>query len=430
MPTHSNVNRAIRDASPALDALLSELGRAAEYPPDIPFQAAQARSVSLNATIGQITDGSGGILALKAVSEQLGSLADRHLDAALLYSPVEGDPELRRLWARHHRPSGAAGAGSSLPLVTIGLTEALSLVADLCCDRGRAVLVPAPFWGNYRQIFGLRRGASIVPVEVIRERRFEARAIVEAVHSQPEGEPVVLILNFPSNPLGYSPTVDERTELVEGLVRAAEARPILAICDDAYSGLVFEDGVPSESLYWSLVGRHPSLLPVKIDGATKELVLFGARVGFLTFPFPRDSAVAIAVESKLKCLLRASVGSPVALSQRLVVETLRTPGVEDEVATVREILGRRYRCLKEALAAADPRLLRPVAFNSGCFAVLDLPDGLDSEKVRRRLLADYDTGVVSLGGSYLRLAYCSVKEESLGTLIERIESCLSAMLSE
>jgi len=100
------------------------------------------------------------------------------------------------------------------------------------------------------------------------------------------------------------------------------------------------------------------------------------------------------------------------------------------VATVREILGRRYRCLKEALAAADPRLLRPVAFNSGCFAVLDLPDGLDSEKVRRRLLADYDTGVVSLGGRYVRLAYCSVKEESLGTLIERIEECLSAMLSE
>ena len=75
-PPSSTVNQAILEASPALDALLSDLGRAAEYPPDIPFQAAQARGVSLNATIGQITDGGGGILALPAVSEQLGDLAE------------------------------------------------------------------------------------------------------------------------------------------------------------------------------------------------------------------------------------------------------------------------------------------------------------------------------------------------------------------
>ena len=157
MPPSSTVNQAILESSPAFSALLSELGRAAEYPPDIPLQAAQARGVSLNATIGQITDGSGGILALRAVSEQLGALAERHLDSALLYSPVEGDPELRRLWARHHRPGEADAVPSSLPLVTVGLTEALSLVADLCCDRDRSVQAIA-----VRDFYRTRRSVRVV----------------------------------------------------------------------------------------------------------------------------------------------------------------------------------------------------------------------------------------------------------------------------
>ncbi len=419
------INDRLRSASPAVWSLLSELGRAAAYPRDIPFQAAQARTAEINATIGQITDGRGGILALDAVKEKLGVLAERHLDASLLYSPVEGDPELRRLWARHHRPPDAA-ADSSLPLVTVGLTEALSLIADLFCEAGRRVLIPAPFWGNYRQIFGLRRGARVQPVPVVEKREFRPEAILAAVAAVAPGEPVVLILNFPSNPMGYAPIATEREVLVQGLLSAADKRPILVVCDDAYAGLVFDDRVPRDSIFWHLAGRHPDLVLTKVDGVTKELVLFGARVGFLTFSYGRDSAVTQSLESKAKCLLRASVGSPVALSQRLVLETLLTPGLQDEVAAVQRTLERRYLRLKAAFAAADPDLVRPLPFNSGCFALLELPDGQDAEEVRMELLEKHSTGVISIGQRYLRLAYCSVDEGSLPVLVERIETCLRA----
>src|SRR5688572_31950364 len=43
----------------SLFELLSPLGRRAFFPPDIPFQAAQARGKTYNGTIGQITDGYG-----------------------------------------------------------------------------------------------------------------------------------------------------------------------------------------------------------------------------------------------------------------------------------------------------------------------------------------------------------------------------------
>ena len=52
-------NRVIAAESEALHSCLSDLGRRVAFPPDIPFQAAQARGKEFNATIGQITTGAG-----------------------------------------------------------------------------------------------------------------------------------------------------------------------------------------------------------------------------------------------------------------------------------------------------------------------------------------------------------------------------------
>jgi aspartate/methionine/tyrosine aminotransferase len=415
------INDALALDAPAVWALLSELGRQSVYPPDIPFQAAQARGKTFNATIGQITDGRGHILAPPSLQRQIASLGgDRN--AALLYSPIDGNAELRRRWRARHRPPSAGAAPSSLPLVVAGLTHGLALVADLFCDRGRAVVIPAPFWGNYRQIFALRRGGRVLPAEPYRAGRFDPAALAGPLDALPPGEPAIVLLNLPANPVGYSPTSAEADGLVETFAGAAARRPLLVICDDAYAGLVYEDGVPSDSLFWRLATAHPQLVPVKVDGCTKELVFFGGRVAFLTFPFDPDSAAARALESKAKCLLRATIGSPAAVSQEIALAALASESVEEEIAYVRRVLAGRYRALRRALDRVDSELLCALPFNSGCFALLELPAGLDPEAVRQRLLADFDTGVVSIAPRYLRIAYCSVAEEAIPELVERIAS--------
>jgi aspartate/methionine/tyrosine aminotransferase len=418
------INQDVLAASPALHALLSDLGREAVYPPDIPFQAAQARGKRYNATIGQITDGHGHILAPPSLARQIESL-DGDRNAALLYSPIEGREALRRRWSERHRPANATAA-ASLPLVVSGLTHGLALVADLFCDRGRAVVIPAPFWGNYRQIFTLRRGGRVVPAEVYRSGRFEPEAMRTALDGVPGNDPALLLLNLPANPVGYSPTAEESDRLVAALRAAADRRPVLVICDDAYAGLVYEDGVPRASMFWRLAGVHERLIPVKIDGCTKELVFFGGRVAFLTFPFAPDAPVTRALESKTKCVLRATVGSPASLTQDVALAALMQPGVEGEIEEIRLVLERRYRALRRALEAARAELVRPLPFNSGCFALLELPAGVDSEAVRQRLLADFDTGVVSSPPRYLRIAYCSVAEEAIPELVSRIEAGVAA----
>ena len=425
-------NDAIAAASPALHALLSPLGRRVYFPPDIPFQAAQARGKTYNATIGQITDGYGQAVPVPALAEGLSGMPASARNRALLYSPVEGIPEVRRSWRAWQRRNQGESPVSSLPIVTGGLTHGLAVVADLFGGEGRHVVVPAPFWGNYRQTFGLRTGARIVPAPVYRDGRFEPAAITEAVAALPGDEPAVVILNFPSNPGGYSPSVGERMQLVGGLALEAARRPLLVVCDDAYLGLVYEEEVPRESLFWELAAAHPNLVPVKVDGATKEFSFFGGRVGFLTFPFAAGSEVAAALESKVKGLVRAAMGSPVATSQMLLLAALDSPDAEAQVEEVRLQLAERYRALQIALERTERRLLRPLPFNSGCFALVELPEelGVAAEEVRLHLLDHHDVGLVSVQPRYLRVAFCSVSAEAIQELVGRMERGVAELAAE
>jgi aspartate/methionine/tyrosine aminotransferase len=255
-----------------------------------------------------------------------------------------------------------------------------------------------------------------------------AQALADLPHAE-DAEPALALLNLPSNPGGYSPTVEERRETVASLLAVAERRPLVVLCDDAYLGLVFEPEIPRASLFWDLAGAHPNLVAVKIDGATKELSFFGGRVGFLTFALPPESEAALALESKVEMLIRTSIGSPAAVSQVIVLQALRNPDIEAEVEAVRRLLEHRYRALNEALGRTDPTLLRPLPFNSACFALIELPAelGLDSETVRRHLLAHQDTGVISIPPRFLRIAHCSVDAELLPELVRRVEEGVRAL---
>jgi len=49
---------------------------------------------------------------------------------------------------------------------------------------------------------------------------------------------VVIILNFPNNPSGYMPTVEEGKKLADGLIEIAEKGiKLVVVTDDAYFGL-------------------------------------------------------------------------------------------------------------------------------------------------------------------------------------------------
>ncbi|MEM9294028.1 MAG: aminotransferase class I/II-fold pyridoxal phosphate-dependent enzyme [Acidobacteriota bacterium] len=423
-----SVNDAIQSTAPAVFRALSPLGQRMVMPAGIPVQAGEAKGTQYNGTIGLLTDGQNGAVPLPSVAAALSSLGEDALGAAVKYSPVGGFPELRERWRARQRRNQPEYKISSLPVVTAGLSHSLSMIADLFGGEGRLVVAPDPYWGNYNHVFGTRTGAHLASAPAFVDGRFNPLAWEQAIASDPglgADEPVVAIVNLPSNPGGYSPTRAERDALRDSLVRVAENRPVVVICDDAYAGLVYELDIPSASVFWDLVALRDNLIPIKVDGVTKELSYFGGRVGFVTFPFDPDSEVARGLTSKALGLTRSTIGSPVATSQVVTLACLRRGDevLDAETEAIRLRLERRYRTLRNALEAMETDLLTPQPFNSGSFALVEIAEGapFDAETLRRHLIEHHSTGLISVGSRFLRIAHCSVRRLDLEELVNRLD---------
>jgi aspartate/methionine/tyrosine aminotransferase len=403
------LNNRLQSTHPAAAACLSDLGKRMFFPNGIPAQAAEARTAAVNATIGQLTDGSGGALPLGALSQHLRGLDHRDV---FLYSPQGGQKPLRAAWGKRLRRPGDAPMTS--PFVTVGLTHGLSLVGDLFADADTDVLLPNPGWGNYDLIFEARRGARIVRYPVFRDGRFCPTAMTEALAKV--RDKAVVVLNFPGNPTGYTPTEDELRPWLDAI--AQSDKPLVVLSDDAYAGFVYEPGRLPRSPFFELATMDPSrVLAVKIDGATKELVFFGARVGFVSFGAEGEAATIL--EDKLKGAARSSVSTAPAISQAMVTAALKDPQLPAQQQDLLSKVAGRYRVLKQALTEAG---LASVPFNSGFFAMLPTPG--DPEALRQQLLRQ-GIGVISLQRhGAIRIAYSSTRADALPGLVQSVAAAI------
>ena len=410
-PTAAALNDRLAEASAAARACLSPLGERAFLPQGVPQQAAEARGSSINGTIGQITTRERAAIPLQSMARITGDL---DANAVFLYPPVGGFDALRQAWRERLQRRGDVGSG--LPVVTSGLTHALSLLGELFAGPGHPLLLPSPCWGNYNHVFGTRRDAPLRHWNVQSADGLDLADFDRAL-STLDG-PTVLVLNFPGNPTGYTPTRAEAAAVVDRLAKHDE--PLVVICDDAYQDLVYEDGLIERSLFYDLVAcDNPMLIPVKVDGATKELSFFGGRVGFVTFGVGAEAAAVL--EDKARGLVRWSVSVSPAISQTLVLACLADPDLEAEREALRHLMRARYLALKDALRQHGVPF-RP--FNSGLFALVPV-DG-DPHRIRRALL-DEGLGVVALpDAGALRVSFGSVDAEDLPVLARALARHLGA----
>lgn len=426
-PLAVELNEVIRREAPFLYQALSALGRELYFPRGILTQTAEARESAhlYNATIG-IAMLSGEPMYLPSLFGHLKGLTPAEV---FDYAPAGGLAELRRQWSRHQEEMnpGLKGKSRSLPVVTSGLTHGLSICADLFCDAGDLLLLPDKNWGNYRMIFGTRRGAHIAYYPLFHPQgRLDVDGIRDSLLSASTRPKVLLLLNFPQNPTGYTPDQREALGIRDAVVEAAEAGTNVIVCvDDAYFGLVYEEEAFGESLFSLLADCHPRVTAVKIDGPTKEDFSWGLRVGFITFSHREDGdteAVYRALEKKVCGLIRGTVSNSPMLSQSLLLKAMGSEGYRREKEELFRILRERYREVKRVLSKpAYGDMFRPYPFNSGYFLCLKL-FGVDAESLRRRLLESHGVGVISTGDNDLRIAYSCLEKEHVEDLFDILYS--------
>lgn len=429
-PLAADLNEQIRAVSPAVFALLSELGKRIYLPKGILSQTAEASTKAhrFNATRAIALDFSedGGALMHLPVSREL--VPELTLESIYGYAPVLGQSTLREAWKAHLLQENPTLAKKtfSLPIVTSGMTHGLSLLAELFVDSGDTLVLPDKIWGNYRLIFQTKAGANIQSYPFFNALNGFNTHRFREILTNATAEKLLILLNFPHNPTGYAITRVEAQQIVDAITARAEAGcHILVIIDDAYTGLWYDAGVMHESLFGLLVGCHPNVVPVKIDGTTKEEYAWGLRVAFMTFGLGATAMQPL--EQKLSGLIRADTSGASQVSQTLILAAMKAPGYAEQKRHNYETL--RIRALKVKAVASDARyaeLWEVYPSHAGYFTCLNLKSG-NAEIVRQELLEAHGIGTIALGETALRIAYSCLDESDIETVFAKIATVIEGV---
>ena len=423
-PLAVELNDVIQKSNIHVYEMLSEVGKNLFFPKGILSQSAEAKEKAhkFNATIGMATE-KGRTMHLPSVMTMLSGLEP---EETLTYAPSFGIPTLRKAWkeALFEKNPSLASAKISLPVVTHAITHGLSVVGDMWVDPGDVLILPDKMWGNYNLIFSVRRGARIVQHALFDDRgRFNLKSFEDCVRAQAKkNKKIIVLFNFPNNPTGYTPRPDEAKKMTEILADLAQQDTnVLAVTDDAYFGLFFEDDLLKESIFAGLLSKHPRLMAIKLDGATKENYVWGLRVGFITYGVclaGDHDGVYNALERKTAGAVRGSISNASHLSQTITLRSLKSASYKAEKEDKFRIMKERAMEVKRVLA--HPKYhdaWDPYAFNSGYFMCLKLKT-VEAEPLRVHLLNKYGVGLISLGKQDLRVAFSCVEKKDVQELFD------------
>ncbi|MCD6224320.1 MAG: aminotransferase class I/II-fold pyridoxal phosphate-dependent enzyme [Deltaproteobacteria bacterium] len=425
-PIAKELNQVIKNGNPVFMEMLSEIGKNLFFPKGILSQSAEAKekAYKLNATIGIATE-EGGTMHFHSIMDNINGL---RAGEALTYAPSFGIPELREEWQRSQFDKNPSMAGKviSLPVVTCGITHAISVFADLWVDPGDVIIFPDMMWGNYNLIFSTRKGARISKHAMFDDNGgFNLKAFEKKINEEAEkNSKIIVMLNFPNNPTGYTITEKEGDGIVKILVETAQnGTNVIAVADDAYFGLFYEENMLKESIFARLADIHPRLLAVKLDGATKENFVWGLRVGFITYGGKiENSAESVydALVRKTGGAVRGSISNASHLGQSVVLRSMRDKDYPAEKQEKFDILCRRAIRVKEVLGFSKYQKAWDVyPFNSGYFMCIRLKS-LDAEAVRVHILDKYGVGLVSMGARDLRVAFSCLEEKDIEELFDTV----------
>jgi aspartate/methionine/tyrosine aminotransferase len=402
--------------------LFSNMGKRLYFPKGIIAQSAEAKkSATLaNGTIGMAYK-QGKPLILSAIAGNMSAFSP---DEAVAYAPTAGIEKARTAWKEQmilKNPS-LDTEKISLPVVIAGLTAGLSCTADLFIGKGTNLISSDPCWDNYSLIFETRRQAKMIPVQFLGDGPgLDMEAISAAVKQEAKSGKVRIIFNFPNNPTGYTATTEEANAIVKLLKETAESgADVLAICDDAYYGLFYEDNISRESLFAKLANLHEKILAVKLDGPTKEDYVWGLRMGFLTFGSKGlDQKHYDALVRKLMGAIRSSVSCANTSAQHLMLKVMEDKRTPAEKEKYKAILQSRYNLVKEFIKNhPNHNTLKPMPFNSGYF--MSFRCKVNAENLRQELLQKHGIGVIALGPGCIRVAFSSIDEEKIADVYGQI----------
>jgi len=327
------------------------------------------------------------------------------------YSANAGLLELRQAIAgRIRAESGLSFTPEREIIVTVGAMEALYL--SLCCllDPGDEVLIPAPYWINYRHMVQMCGGTPVI-VDTDPDDRFTPRP--DLLERAITPKTTAIIINSPNNPTGV--VYDQDT--VEGLCCLAQKHDLTLLWDECYRSILY-DGLRFVSpLEWPNMRERTVL----INSCSKLFSMTGWRLGYAAAP-----QALVQQMTKLQENIAACASLP---SQYAAIEAYSHPAPETEAMC--QGFARRRDVMVDGLNAIPKlRCRKP---EGTFYAMADIRQtGMKSEAFAYRLLDSVQVAVVpgiTYGAcceGFVRMAY-TMEEKKIQEGLRRMAAFLATL---
>jgi len=408
--------------------LLSDYGLRMYVPKGIIVQSADAKqkATRYNATIG-VALSNGSAMYIPSMKAQFAP--SMQVSEIFPYAPMGGVALLRQQWKSdmYYKNPSLEGKAISLPVVAGGLTHCLSLVCSLFLEMGGDVVLPDMYWENYNLILDEQRQANKILFPIFSGDGFNVKGLDQAIAAAEDC--VMVILNFPNNPTGYTPTNKESDEIIAVLKKHAEkGKKIALVTDDAYFGLFFDDVPCHESLFAKACDLHENVLAIKCDAATKEEMVWGFRVAFITYGGKGLTEGQLdAIVQKTMGALRGNLSSCSMPGQQILLKAMTDANHHADKAEGVKKIGERYFALKKALEKhKNETCLKALPFNSGYF--MSFWCKCNAEELRNYLLDTYQTGIIRSDEHHIRLAFSSVDTQNIEPLVDTVYKAASELV--
>ncbi|MHA2007868.1 MAG: aminotransferase class I/II-fold pyridoxal phosphate-dependent enzyme [Promethearchaeota archaeon] len=331
------------------------------------------------------------------------------------------------------------------PIITSGVTNGIFQACSLFLNPNEFIIAPNKRWGNYDNIIEKFIGAKIKSFEFFRDQVINLESLELAIDEVAKDQKkIVIILNFPNNPTGYVPTKDETKEIITLLQKQQRHHnvPMIVIVDDAYEPYIYSDDSSSRSIFYDLHQLEENIIPIKLDGITKELLMYGGRIGFITYGLKPNwvkneeelEAIKVELNNKLEGFNRATISNCNHFYQELALKLFKDKGVDRIISSrekVKELLKARYERINTELAKINNPDISIDPNSGGFFLFLNLnPKKMKATEFGDHLLRKYKVGVIPIEKLHenvngIRIAYCSIDLNEIPELIKRINLALN-----
>ena len=289
-------------------------------------------------------------------------------------------------------------------LITVGVSEALTIIMQAILDPGDEVLVPQPCFVSYTATVQLAGGTAVdIPTFAANEFRVCADDIERAITPRTKA----LLIGYPNNPTG---AVMSRDDLLE-IARVAERHDLLVISDEIYDRLVYDDH--HHVMFATLPGMAERT--IHLGGMSKDYAMTGWRIGYAAGP-----ADLIEAMNKIHQYIIMSAST---IGQEAAIRALTDPVVEEYVQQMVTSYDVRRRLLVKGLNEIGLDCFEP----KGAFYAFPTVrrTGMSDSEFAERLLREQEVAVIPGSGfgeggvGYIRCAYAAS--------IDKIEVALERM---